>query len=407
MSNGTDSSNTGQGFYPLTASRLSVGENWISYRGTESKLPVFLTQKIQKGEGVLPVFFSGAVTQRGRKKGPFFSGKEIARRLQTPCILIADPVIDEDSSLNLSWYAGSKRFPALPRKIASLIDGISSFFDKQPLLIGGSGGGFASLLVAHHMENDASVFCWNPQTNILKYNPEFVIRYLRVAFGQDFTREEVSSGASRLFLAKEGVDFELPSPLNVKRFLVAQSTTDWHVQHHSQPLVLHEGLNSVGTGTHQRSKNQVLQFGDWSEGHLPPPAELIERGIRAFMDTSVSSAMVNNLVLKPALKNPSALAISFLGRGQECWDNLRPILKEEGDTYRLSFDEEMYRRYFAMGLRVSVNYLAKSSRTERVEIGEDGCLELMDVGNQSTAYASLSDFLQSNVLTIPLIACAE
>ena len=56
------------------------------------------------------VCFSGAVTNRECKYAPFFSGLNIAKKLEMPIISISDPSLSISNDCNLAWYAGKERY---------------------------------------------------------------------------------------------------------------------------------------------------------------------------------------------------------------------------------------------------------------------------------------------------------
>ena len=127
------------------------------------------------------VVFSGAVSARTEKHGPFFSGLGIASKVDAPVIAIADPGIDANPELALAWYTGGPK-EDVQIEICKILDGIAKRTGTELFLIGGSGGGFAALAFGSMLGPKCSVFVWNPQTDIFMYRDNFVRAYLKQTF---------------------------------------------------------------------------------------------------------------------------------------------------------------------------------------------------------------------------------
>lgn len=240
---------------------------------------VYATHDLTSADRFLPIFFNGAVTTRENKTGPFFSGLGIAKELSLPSLLIADPTIDLDSSINLAWYSGSKNNPHLIETIAAFLDTLAERLGVTPILIGGSGGGFAALAINASMKKTAKAFVWNPQTDFLRYVPQFVHRYLEIGWGRN-SEANIDPAEMKSFV--EGLDLkssleEYGVPTN--ELLVVQNSSDWHSQGHAAPLIRFYHMDSTVDGVFSSKPNQLVVFGDWGDGHIPPPAEVITKTI--------------------------------------------------------------------------------------------------------------------------------
>ena len=236
----------------------------------------------------LIVGFGGAIMNRGKKKGPFFSGLSITDDIEAPCLLISDPTLDLSQKISLSWYAGSETNPHLRPFIVDLLNGISQLYQVRIVLFGGSGAGFAILSLINSLVAGSLAFVWNPQTSISRYFPNFVHRYLEVAFPNSLAQlrpgesesEATNSAAYEKALEETGIVHNLlkenyDACHNTIFFL--QNRHDWHLDQHANPY-----LTRIGQWTRlapavfvNEAKTAAMVIGDWGAGHAVPPRELI------------------------------------------------------------------------------------------------------------------------------------
>ncbi|WP_313661944.1 hypothetical protein [Cellulosimicrobium cellulans] len=240
----------------------------------------------------VPVFFAGAVTSRANQPGPFFSGHTISATQGLPAILIADPTITDHPDLSLGWYLGCDRFDALAA-IERLLRGIAARFGCHFLLVGGSGGGYAALAIAERLAGSASVLCWNPQTDVLKYNPRDVIRYVESAFDRENGTVDLA-GARELLRAadKQTVVGEAAVARDI---LYLQNSGDWHVGMHVAPFVERLGLSLDGGRAFHPDGSTVVGFGSWGEGHAVPPRDVILRALTLMAQGSTPAECLEHL----------------------------------------------------------------------------------------------------------------
>ncbi len=230
---------------------------------------------------------NGAVTQREKKKGPFFSGTSITKKLGVLSISISDPTLDIDGSIGLAWYAGNEQIPDLPLKLAALITGVSQKYNLRPVLFGGSGAGFAALNISPHINVPHVVIVWNPQTRILKYFARFVETYLKSAFpklwSKMYSKGNYRDRGREAFLGdmleESGISHSLESKqLNRSaQIIYLQNRDDWHVQVHAEPFLRELGpWRRCGPCSFQSGAMNVgAVFGNWGEGHAAPPRSTI------------------------------------------------------------------------------------------------------------------------------------
>ncbi len=221
------------------------------------------------------VCFSGAVTNRLGKKGPFFSGAKMQDKLGLPLISIADPVLDMCDTLRLSWYAGTRDTPQLPKAIAFHLDAVAARLGLRLLMFGGSGGGFAILNVQQHMKCAATSLVWNPQTNIARYALPQASEYASVALGRPVQFDSHAEVAR--VLGSAGLHYDVTSATMQSGELVyLQNSSDSHVKRHMKPLLAQGDWTAEGLHTWNSDTRRIrVALADWGKGHASMPKETL------------------------------------------------------------------------------------------------------------------------------------
>lgn len=249
------------------------------------------------------VCFSGAVSNRGGKKAPFFSGKTVACKLDFPLISISDPSLSLEDDLSLGWYAGSKKSPLLIQEIRDFLVDLHAYLDVEFVIFGGSGGGFASLAVSTILTVPSKVLVWNPQTDISKYDRHHVDKYISSCFGESFSNLKDSAEFSarvKSFLSDAGVFNKLSKPPDKADIVYLQNDSDWHLKSHMVPFLrmVKEclGANFTSPSSLASLDNRINFFiGDWGNGHAPPPSQVIEYCLASFLSGLSGFEVVENL----------------------------------------------------------------------------------------------------------------
>lgn len=230
------------------------------------------------------VCFGAAVTKRAGSSAPFFSGLNIARRLQRPLVAPADSALGLAPDLMLGWYAGHEGFVDQPQRIAAYLDEYARQTGARLLLVGGSGGGFASLLVLSLLQHaQATALVWNPQTSISQYAESAVRHYVQTAFPN-------SRGANwRARLQQVGALHELaalPAFLNNQRpILYLQNHSDWHVQKHARTMLASvPQLEVIKPGLERYANNLLYLQGSWGQGHAGVPRPMLLTALQMLAD---------------------------------------------------------------------------------------------------------------------------
>jgi len=225
------------------------------------------------------VAFSGAILSRATITAPLFSGVGLSRSLEMPLLAFADPVVSASPAVCLGWYAGGKGGVGHSRNVAWVIDHVARITGRTPILIGGSGGGFAAISAMRYMAVPARGFVWNPQTVIAHYEPEFVRNYIKVAFPDAHGDNTFSETLANAKVDQDvcSASYGAPSCL-----VYLQSDSDHHhIQEHMKPFMrLGQWRDHNESTTISHDRRIIVRTGDWGEGHAVPPKHLIEAMIR-------------------------------------------------------------------------------------------------------------------------------
>ena len=221
------------------------------------------------------VGFGGALSKRTKSMyPPFFSFLSIAKEINSPHILVADPTLYLSEDLKLAWYAGNDKYTNLQQDIALVVSKAAEFFKLSPVLTGGSGGGFASLAISNYLNIQHSIFIWNPQTNISQYHRKFVNEYTNVAFPE--SKGLNISKSFELIQSKGILTNVLERPINCKaKLLYLQNYSDAHRLVHTEPFLkgqkFDSSLISNNAIKYKLDDEKLVMLANWGEGHIEPP----------------------------------------------------------------------------------------------------------------------------------------
>lgn len=269
------------------------GIHTIQFGDGQSPIDIYVNEHISTSDfKAQPVFFTGAISSRGEKKGPFFSGLGLTNNKKLPLVAIADPSLDDDVSLSLAWYTGGPNDNFTTNLLATL-SALQESLDRELIFIGGSGGGFAALNIASNFKGDSTALVWNPQTDLYEYAERFVKAYLRSRF--NFAYATLASSEWKQF-CKSRTDSKVPTNVlssetltTPRRLIYLQNSADWHRTKHLLPLwslttskELEEGINSL-------DDNHIVYVREFAEGHAPPPSSLIANLLEQLMNPSTTA----------------------------------------------------------------------------------------------------------------------
>lgn len=235
----------------------------------------------------LPVVFSGAVGPREGTRPPYFSGMGLGRRLGTPLVSLSDPLLATHDRLKLGWYAGAAG-EDLQGHIGAILRVLSRRVGRELLLAGGSGGGFASLFQALRLDVPVSALAWNPQTDLLDYDPGAVDEFLVAALGRtDDDVASMSRAESSAALRSVGIEHQvLPevASTGLRRVLYVQNASDWHVARHLAPFLSGGGFTHAGGGRWTDANGSMVLVSSLADGHSVLPPSVLEHCVGALLD---------------------------------------------------------------------------------------------------------------------------
>lgn len=249
----------------------------------------------------IPVFFSGALTDRENTNPPYFSGRSFARRLGQGIIAISDPIFYYDEKITAGWYTGLPNWHT-QSAITRILEKFTSLYKRDILCVGGSAGGFAALEAASTVRG-AAAFVWNAQTSILDYLPFHIRIWMDLLFGEDWIKGEASwrHAAERLLADTDIVHNLHTLPLPEALFYL-QNDTDWHVDAQMHPYVAAHEMHEVEDGVFQGTSRQVIALKHFGDGHARLPLELVVSTVREMTNKNSSSYEVYKNLFPSLLK---------------------------------------------------------------------------------------------------------
>lgn len=232
------------------------------------------------------IFFQGAVDREKAPLLPNFTGVSFLKNFNFSKVYFSDPALYLDSKLRLAWYSGTMDCD-VRSIIRSVISGLAKRFGWEKIIfVGGSGGGFAALHFSA-LFSDSLAVVWNPQTNVLDYNPSHVEDYASVCYN---TTVEKLKDAVPLNL----IDQYKFGHSNYVFYL--QNSTDWHVRAHLRPFLRGMRLSDVSDDCAMALSERffLVKSSEWGEGHIPPPPDYLAEQI----SKAASEESFRSLILK-------------------------------------------------------------------------------------------------------------
>lgn len=237
-----------------------------------------------KGARTLLVFFHGAI--RGKYTDsytlPVFSGSNIANDIDADQLMLSDASLSLSSdNIRLAWFSGTKDYD-LPSRLRDIIASVAANGNYSRLiLIGGSGGGFASLRLSKDLPTSIAVV-WNPQTDIGQYGQAMVRAYTSGCF-----ERESYNRIPKMLRHQRMMDLKRVDPESFAGGIIYfQNFPDVrHVNKHAKPFL--EAFSGGGRIDFNRPGiwhvNDRITFilGDWEGRHTPPPRPVIVDAIEA------------------------------------------------------------------------------------------------------------------------------
>lgn len=262
----------------LAATELPDGLHTI--RGEVAPLDFYA--RIKPGRPLI-ISFHGNQPRNAEVKLPVFTALNVTKDLDASLIAVSDPTLHLQPDLKLAWFAGCEGLD-LQKLLPPILDRIIEISGASDVIFfGGSGGGFASLYYSAGVA-DSIALVWNPQTDIVRYNPPHVAEYARAAFGLE-TYEAAAAKLGSRIVANLATAY---AGGRDNMILYLQNNSDGHVAGHMRPF-----LASLGADVEPLQKgaringvvadNVWLYLDDWGEGHVPPPAPRLSALLAAIV----------------------------------------------------------------------------------------------------------------------------
>lgn len=222
---------------------------------------------------------------------PAITGWKVTEGLDASILAISDPCLLLDQKLELAWHAGTSSVPLQFVYELVLNKIIKSLSPSRVIFWGGSGGGFASLYLSSRIAGSIA-FVWNPQTSILAYEESYVRQYAKVCFG------EAGEDVSETFAGKIVGDISEVCPNDANRVIWLQNKNDWHTEAHLLPFLKKTGLMDELPESCSRWVNEriYLCLEDFSEGHQPPPKDMIRRILVNIVAKDISELDLDGVI---------------------------------------------------------------------------------------------------------------
>ena len=231
---------------------------------------------------------------------PIFTGLGVTSSIATSMFVPSDPVLALDASLSLAWHFGCEGIP-LQAITVSIVKKLQAILHAPRVVAwGGSGGGFAAMRLAKDVPNTIAL-AWNPQTNIAKYTPVFVDRYLRIAFPTiDAAGTFPSDGKQFPSLCTDEFVAGYQG-----RILYLQERTDWHVDAHLTPFLAsfcgktHNDIAGSSNFSGFVTDQVYLHLGHWGNGHVPPNKDVLAKLLGLLSDATIPIEQLQDLACFP------------------------------------------------------------------------------------------------------------
>ncbi|WP_299302570.1 DUF6270 domain-containing protein [uncultured Brachybacterium sp.] len=229
----------------------------------------------------VPMYFSGALPHREETRPPYFSGERMSAALGMPWIAVSDPVLSESDDFPLAWYTG-RSGDSVQSSVARIADALSERLSREILFVGGSGGGFASLITLALSSRPARALVWNSQWDIRRYVKETVRDYMVKGLGMAVEDGSVTDAEEPAELL-----WKVPRIGDDKTLVYLQNLGDWHVKDHLLGFLQDQDFQDASNGVYERSALQVF-IANYGVGHAVPPQNILHRLIEQLTGSATS-----------------------------------------------------------------------------------------------------------------------
>lgn len=281
---------------------MTEGTHRVSL-GVDRSILIHTSGNIQSGTSFLVCFNGNDTKRRTKKTGPFFTGRRIAEDTDLPLISFSDPSLDLSRDISIGWYIGNSSFPLYQHYVARVIDSISIESNSTPVLFGGSGGGFSTLVQSSLTCVPTRALVWNALTQLMTSQSVFVEPYKNLALlgleqESEFTSNAFISAVTGYGIVSEIFMADIPDD---SKIVYLQNRSD--LRYHTN------GLYHFISKTKTRQYNQSIRSvaspagniqtwtGDWGVGHVAPDRELILRLLNHLFTNKTIDYLINEAIM--------------------------------------------------------------------------------------------------------------
>lgn len=231
-------------------------------------------------------------------------------------LYIADPTLQLASDLQIGWYVGTTGADVIGRVSRLAERTREALGARRILFVGGSAGGFASLMASARVPGSRAL-AFNPQVTISEYYDRFVNRFLNVALpdhsGFDAARAALPGRLSVLDA--------YPSTARMSnRALIVQNSGDtFHMERHLGHLATQLGLSAERALSEDgRVEFDVRYFG---EGHAMPYRHVLTRYLDLTLERWDEERVIRSDADVPELEPGSGSTTSSTADGYLAREN--------------------------------------------------------------------------------------
>ena len=247
------------------------GVHRIYWEGSEIIYKISNSKKLAKSDNLL-IGLNAAISNRSGKVAPFFTGGGKATSIDSPILSISDPGT-HIGDVSLAWYLGTDKDRDFQKNLSSFIEKFAQENNCNPILFGGSGGGFASIIISKLMDIPSKVLAMNPQTSVMDWydNP------LRNLFTKVWNCPDKAKFREKLLEYDIIFEFDSDDKHEHSEILILQNLFDeFHMVNHF-PRISDVKLATL------KSEGKVGNFswfiGCWGIGHYAPWPEHVKSSL--------------------------------------------------------------------------------------------------------------------------------
>lgn len=224
---------------------------------------------IQRGESDTLLVISHGALARRKYSLPRFEWLATLEHRSENLMFLADTALEPFDELELAWFTGDAN-DDLTHRYSDLVSTTAALLGASKiLLLGGSGGGFASLALSAHLPG-TRVLAFNPQTNIRKYWNKSVRHYAELLFPEFDSINQLNGLGPRTNVVRS-VSASIESDT---QFIYIQNDDDeHHIDNHLKPFAA--ALGMAPQSEVSRDGNVKLVVEHFATGHNMPYRQVL------------------------------------------------------------------------------------------------------------------------------------